>query len=315
MSYEVSEVAAPVTAQTQPSMREERTVEPYKSRQIKAKESNAYAQVDTNDVKTPLEEGKTAPEESVTLSPGAAALVRKEQAFRKAQQEHKAKEEALEIERQEIADMKALKAKLAAKDFSGIESQVPYEDYTNYLIEKGAGQTPEGEALKKISAKLEEIEKNQKDDVSKRFEAAVQERRKAVKTLVDAEGSAFTRIKKAKAEEAVVQHILDTWEHESLELSPDEAAKEVEELLKEKANKWAELAEPKAETEEPKVAKPSGADIIKELPLKPKGVTLTNNMTPVGDQKAPKKSFQGMTDSERWAEARRRAEEKIKLRG
>ena len=150
------------------------------------------------------------------------------------------------------------------------------------------------------------MEKFSQENVSKQYEAAVSERRLAANKLVT-EGDKFPRIKKAGATEAVVQHILDTWEHDNEELSVEQAAQEVEEILVEKAKEWAALLEEEkaaAEVEAPPSEK-------KQLPPinKPSVKTLTNQVT-ASDFK-PKKSFQGMSDSERWAEARRRAEERM----
>lgn len=243
-----------------------------------------------------------SPVESLTLSPAAAALARKEAKFRQQQQELKTKESQLEADRIEIAELKALKAKLATKDYSGVESLVDYNEYTNYLIEKGSQSTPEQEEIKKLASKLDSIEKAQKDDVSKRFDAAVNERRNAVKQLVGS-NEAFSTIKGLKAEETVVQHILDTWEHDSVDLTVEQAAKEVEDLLQEKANRWAGFSKAKTQASQEK----------KELPpLKSSVKTLTNNMAPTGEIKRPQRSFEGMSEQERYKEAYRRAQEKLK---
>ena len=177
-----------------------------------------------------------------------------------------AKRQALEAERKEIAELKQIKAKLAEKDYSAVENLVNYDEYTNYLIDKSTKTTPEQEEIKKLYQKLESLEKNQQDDVSKRFDAAVNERRNAVKELVLKDES-FTTIKELKAEETVVQHILDTWENDNIDLTVEQAAKEVEELLLEKATKWASLTKVKGTLQEKK-----------ELPsLKPGVKTLTKN--------------------------------------
>ena len=303
MSYEkvaISESASALPTIAPITMREDRVVDPYE-RAARANKS-PIGQSDINSGSSaPAEPG--IPAESVTLSPQMAALARKEQKFRQEQQKLKADSEAIAKERAEIAELKALKAKLDAKDYSGIEGQVDYEAYTNYLIEKQSGSSPEQQALKALAEKVELVEKSQKDDVSKRFEAAVNERRKAVVSLVET-NEEYSSIKEMKAQETVVQHILDTWEHDNIDLSPEQAAKEVEEILVEKANKWASLTKLKA----------SGlqVDDKKSLPpLKPAIKTITNNMTAQGEIKRPVKSFHNMTDGERYAEARRRAEEKL----
>ena len=287
-------------------MREERVIDPYAKPKLAKTQAPApqSVQIDKGSESSAAVEPKPLPEESVTLSPQVAALARKEQKFRQQQQELKDQQLALEAERAEIAELKALKAKLAAKDYSGIESQVDYEAYTNYLIEKTGTTTPEALAIKKLEAKVEDFEKNQKETVAKQFEAAVNDRRKAVTQLVE-EKPEYSMIKKSKQQETVVKHILDTWEHDGIELSPEEAAKEVEAELKARAKAWAALQQ-----EEP--APEVQADVKNLPPLKQGIKTLSNNMTTVGDVKRPLKSFQGMNEAERYAEARRRAEESIK---
>lgn len=304
MGYEreaIVDSGTPLPATPGHVMREERVFEPYRTVAKAPKaEVGGQSTTDVAQVAKPAEPGSVT-EETVTLSGPAAALARKEQKFRQAEQALKAKDAALEAERAEIADLKALKAKLAAKDYSGIESQVPYNEYTNYLIEKGSSEDPVQAKIKELDSKIDSVEKARLDDVSKRFDAAVAERKKAVVALVDSD-AAYSRIKKAGAQEAVLQHILDTWEHDSVDLSPEQAAKEVEELLKERAQKWASLNEESVPAEAAQ----------KQLPPLKTGVkTLTNNMSATGEIKRPVKSFQGMTDAERYAEARRRAEEKL----
>lgn len=289
---------------TSPTMREERTIDPYQHINRLANATEKTGQLDViSDASKKAAESKPT-EESVILSPQMAALARKEQKFRQEQQALKKQQEAIEAERAEIAELKALKVKLAAKDYSDIEKLVPYDEYTNHLIEKQNSSTPEQQALKKLEAELDSVKKAQQDDVSKRFEEAVNQRRQAVNVLVEANDE-YSSVKELKMQEAVVQHILDTWEHDNIELTPEQAAKEVEELLLEKASKWTSLSKIKGKSE--------SVDEKKQLPPLKQGIkTLTNNMTVSDESKRPKKSFQGMSDSERYAEARRRAEEKLK---
>lgn len=307
MAFERESIApndSALTNQPQIQMREERVIDPY--RQVARPPKVGQSGINNGTIPGAAAETATAPAaESVSLSPAAAALARKEQKFRQEQLALKAKETALEKERAEIAEFKALKSKLDAKDYAAIEGMVPYDEYTNYHVNKLNGSSPEAQKLTELEEKLTTLQKSQADDVSKRFEAAVNERRTAVKTLVESDVQ-FSSIKELKAEEAVVQHILDTWEKDSVDLTPEQAAKEVEEIILERAKKWSALSKitPKAEPE---------ADKKNELPpLKASVKTLTNDMTAVGEIKRPQKSLHGMSDSERWAEARRRAEEKLK---
>lgn len=303
----VSETTSALPNQQQMPLREDRVVDPYTttSRLSKAMDKVSAQNSQQNNIETNVHEETKDTAESVTLSPQMAALLRKEQRIRQKEQELKQKDTSFEAERAEIADLKALKAKLANKDYSGVEGLVDYESYTNYLLDKGANISPEQQALKKLEAKVESVEKAHQDDVSKRFEAAINERRKAVTTLVET-NKEFSKIKKAgeKGREAVIQHILDTWEHDDIDLSPEQAAKEVQLALVEQAKSWAAILQ----EEQEEVLE----DQKKSLPPLKSGIkTLTNNMAPTGEIKRPAKSFQHMTDAERYAEARRRAEEKL----
>lgn len=308
MPYEreaIADSASAIPNQPQAQFKEERVVTPYASRPKPAPtEPTATTKIGQPDTTSGSEGPPSPTEASVTLSPAAAALARKEQKNRQYEQTLKAKEDALTKRSEKLARLEELETKLAAKDYSGIENLIKYDEYTNYLIDKEAGTDPTVQEIKKLEAKIEEVTKAQKSDVDKRYEAAVNDRRKAVTELV-AKDPSYSGIKKLKYEEHVVQHILDTWEHDSIDLTPEQAAKEVEQILKEKAKEWASLLETKIE--EP-------VDAKNLPPLKPGLKTLTNNVTAT-EIKRPQRSFQGMSDSERYAEARRRAEEKLKSRG
>lgn len=335
MSYEkvaMADSAVANPAQPMAEMREERVVDPYRSRTSSLPApANTSSNQTTPRVSAPLttetgqpainsepgvstEESSGAPqEETLTLSPQVAALARKEQKFRQREIDLKKQTQSLETERAEIAELRALKAKLQQKDYSGIEDLVSYDDYTKYLIEKDSNLTPEQLALKKLSTEIESVKARQQEDVSKRFEAAVRERREAVNSLIQSNPE-FSSIKELKQEEAVVQHILDSWEFDNIELKPEEAAKEVEQELIERAKKWNQLSKLKSQLD-PSTSTPGlGAEGEKKLlpPLKPAVKTLTNNMAAMGETKRPLKSFHHMSDQERYSEARRRAEEKLK---
>lgn len=310
MAYEVEPIM-PATTPTDGSirdsgkMREERVFEPYK---VPARPKPSPQTVQSNINVAPASEKAAepaAPAESVALSPAMAALARKEQAFLRQQAELKTQQKALEAERAEIAELKAMKAKLAAKDFSGIEEQVPYDDYVNYLISKKAAADPNSQELQSIKKELAEIKDGQKKSLEERMSDAIETTRGAVKSVVESNAD-FSSIKELKLEEAVVQHILDSWDEDEVELSPEQAAKEVEALLVEQAAKYAGL--PKLKT----ASQPAPVEEKKLPPLKPGITTLTNNMAATGDAKRPPRSYQGMSDQERWTEARRRAEEKLK---
>lgn len=304
MAYELATLApnASATSQPTPSIREERVVSMYSSDEARyakamAKRADSTPKVDAPNINDSAEE-QPASGASLPLSPQATALARREQKARQFEQSLKAKELALETERQEIADLKAIKAQLAVGDYSGIEKHVDYEKFAQHKI----GKDPRAEELDKVNARVAAMEDAQKKDIDQRYEMAINQRKVAVKALVA--GDAFPAIKEMKADDAVVQHILDTWENDNVDLSPEEAAKEVEAVLLERANKWAALVKPK-ETE-------TVAD-KKELPPL-KTTTLSNNMGSTGEVKLPTKPLHLMTEQERYQEAYRRSQEKLRQR-
>jgi len=281
-----------------PIMKEERTINPYQQVKLASPAQRPLPEVASVEPK--------APEETVRLSPQMAALAKREQKFRQQQAQLEQERKTLASEREEIAQLKAMKAKLAAKDYSALDDMINYDEYSQYQVNKLNEADPVQDEIKRLNSKISEIEKSTQDNVTKQFEAAVSERRIATKELVDTTDQ-FPRIKKAKAHEAVVQHILDTWEHDSEELSIEQAAKEVEEILVEKAKQWAKLLE------DEKVVEAEPTETKKPLPtLKPSLKTLTNNVTS-SEATRPRRPLYGLSDSERWAEARRRSEEKLQL--
>jgi hypothetical protein len=177
---------------------------------------------------------------------------------------------------------------------------------TRNSLSTSSGKIPRAEELEKVRSEIAALKAAQEKDISDRFESAVNQRRVAVKTLI-ATNEEFSTIRELNAEDAVVQHILDTWENEEIELSPEDAAKEVEAALLEKATKWTTLTKLKKQEPTEVVAEK------KELPpLKAGMKTLTNDMASTGEIKRVTKPLHMMTESERYAEARRRYEEKLK---
>lgn len=319
MAYEVEPIApltTPVDGSLRDSgkMREERVLEPYRKPASKAAAApNPVQQDNTVPPKDPVAAEPAQTAESVALSPGMAALVRKEQRVRQQEAQLKAQQKALEAERAEIAELKALKTQLEAKDFSGIEKLVPYEDYTNHLIGKQTPESPEAKQIAELKAQIDKIAGTQQQSLEERMKEAVRNTTEAVKSVVESSAD-YAKVKDIKFHDgekelsfsdAVTQHILDSWDEDEIELSPEQAAKEVKAILIDRAKSLSAIAEPAAPvippTQDPKTAQP-----------KPAGTTLTNSMAAAGEGTRPNRPFHGMSDSERWAEARRRAEAKLK---
>jgi hypothetical protein len=194
---------------------------------------------------TPVaEESKS--QEAVTLSPQLTALARREQKFRQQEQAFKAERAKFEAEKLEVAGLKPLKEKLAAKDYSALEELgIDYNEYTEYLLNKPEADKPENKALSELREELNSFKENQKKNEEKQYEATVSQYRNDIKALV-AKDPQFESIKESGAEEHVLQHILSTFEEDGEVLSVEEAAREVEEQIIEDALKLAKLSKVQA---------------------------------------------------------------------
>lgn len=241
----------------------------------------------------------TPPAESVKLSPQLSALARKEQAFRQREQAFKEREKTLEAKLADAEQYSQLKAKLGSKDYSEAEKLgLTYEGYTEYLLSKQNSEDPQGKELKSLKDEVDALKKRTEEDATKEYEETVAEYKKEIAALISSNPD-YSSVKELKREDAVLQLILDSWEEDGEEVSIEQAAKDIEEALVEDATKMAALPKLKPKVEEP----------VKLPPPKPGLKTLTNQVT-VSSEKKPAKSLQYMTESERYAEARRRVLER-----
>ncbi len=237
---------------------------------------------------------ETQPKE-VTLSPQLTALARKEAKFRQQEQAFKAEQAKLEAERAEIATIKDIKAKLAAKDYSILDEMgVSYEEWTNYLINKGESAKPEVQAIKKLEDEIKSIKTANEQQVSKQYEATVNQYKRDIKNTVDSNPE-FDSIKARAAEEHVLQHILDTFNEDGEILSVDQACKEVESAILEEAEEFLKLSKIQAKSKQ--------VEPVKTLPPPRTGLrTLTNQVTQATPS-APRNQFQHLSPKERIAQA------------
>lgn len=311
MSFEKEAITSPTQTSEPTEMRPERVVEPYNIRVPVQKISqtpppalDAQGQGDVNngDVK----DGEA---QKVRLSPQVAAVARKKRELFRQEQELKARKAQLDEQETSISSLRQMQEKLSAKDYSALDGLVDYNDYSQHQIDKFNQADPKEEKIKALSDKLDRMEKEQQDSTNRLFDAAVSERRTAINTLVDSNAD-FTMLKKLGLQEHVVQHILSTWENDSEELSVEQAALEVkEEVLRRKKLLDDASGVVQAQAEQEDVETGTGA---KPLPPMKSMKTLTNQVST--DQATPKKSFRGLSDQDRWAEARRRAEAKMQTK-
>lgn len=237
------------------------------------------------------------PEESVKLSPQLSAIARKEQAFRQREATLKQREKDLEAKLAKADQFDQISTKFAAKDFSEAEKMgLSYEEHTKYLIDKQGSEDPQVQAMKKLEAEIQALKTNQEESISQSFEETVSEYKKEILKAVT-DNPEFSSIKELKREDAVLQLILDSWEEDKEEVTVEQACKDIEEFLIEQGKRFSAL---------PKL-KPAPVEERKLPPPKPTVKTLTNQMQPQGQEAKPSVSLQTLSESERYAEARRRA--------
>lgn len=249
-----------------------------------------------------------APEESVRLSPQLSALARKEQAFRQREQALKQREKDIEAKLARAEKFDRLEAGIKSNDYSGVEELgANYEGHTNWLLGKQAGEDPQSLKFKAIEDELQSLKKNQEERVEQEFSATVAEYKTEITNLIASRSDDFSSVKELKREDAVLQLILDSWEEENEHLTVEQACKDVEEFLVEQGKLFNSLPKFK-----PKVSEEESRRLP---PPRVSGRTLTNDMLPASGERKHERSLQHMSDSERYAEARRRVMAKRQQQG
>lgn len=287
-----------------PPIREERVIQSFYKRPDMTQLATPKPESGQLDIHDKNTSSRQVMSDEVRLTPQAAALAKKEMKFRQQQQQLEQEKKSIAAERAEIAQLKAMKDKLAAKDYSGVDDLIDYNEYSQYKVNKMNGADPVQDEIKKLNQKISELEKNGDENLNRQFEAAVQERKIAAKQLLDS-SEQFPITKFFKAHDHVAQHIVDTFEHDQVELSVEEATKEVETILLEQAKQWEQV---QAVLQD----KPTSPEAKKSLPpMKPKGLQTLTNQVIASSAQRPLRPYDQMNDSERWQEARRRAEERL----
>jgi hypothetical protein len=237
-------------------------------------------------------------EETVILSPKVSAIARKEQALRQKEKLllQKEKEQADKLAKAEKYEQ--LKAKIANKDYSALDEEgVAYEEYVKHELNKEASKDPATERVRKIEEELASLKKAQEEQAIKDYENNQNLWKQEIARIVK-EGDEFSTIRELNAEHLVLQHVNDSFEEDNVELTAEQAAKDIEEALLQRAEKFASLSKIKNKAPDAKVL---GAP-------KPKVTTITQNMTTTS-AKPVAKPFHLMSESEQIAEAYRRVQE------
>lgn len=236
------------------------------------------------------------PEELVTLSPQISALARKEQAQRQRERALAQREREFAAKLADAEKYSQMKTKIAAKDYSAADEMgLTYEQYTQYLLDKQAGEDPGEQRYRKVESELEALKKRQEEQVIQEYQANQGLWKKEIAQVV-ASNEDFSTIKELSAEALVLRHINDSFEEDGVELTAEQAAKEIEEALVARAEKLASVSKLKKKIEVQAPAAPKTS---------PK--TITQNMT-VTSEKSKSKPFHLMSESEQIAEAIRRVQ-------
>lgn len=253
-------------------------------------------QGNTGEASAPAEPARA--EESLTLSPQISALARKEQAQRQRERAFMQREKELEAKLADAEKYQSIRSKLAAKDYSAADDLgMTHDQYTQYLLDKQAGEDPGEQRYRKLESELEGLKKSQEDQTIQEYKANQNLWKQEIAKVVDA-SEEFSTIKELGAYGAVLRHINDSFDEDGIELSAEQAAKEIEDALYARAEKLASVSKIKRKFEtEPRVL---GAP--KSSPK-----TITQNMT-VTSEKAKSKPFHLMSESEQIAEAIRRVQ-------
>ncbi len=167
-------------------------------------------------------------------------------------------------------------------------------------MEQQSKQDPAQAALKSLEAKVDKLQNDQEQTVSKQYEATVKQYKKEIDDLI-AKDENFVTIKEEGLSDAVLQHILDSFHEDGVVLSVEEASKDIEDYLVEQALRMANLTKVKA-----KLAPPVEEKKTLPPPVKSGLRTLTNDVTSVPTR--THNQSQHLSMSERIKQAIARAE-------
>lgn len=244
------------------------------------------------------EETPAVTEEAVSLSPKISALARKEQAQRQREAQLKRREQELSSKLADAEKYAQLKAKMANKDFGAAEELgISYEEYTTYKLNQQTSENPEEQRYRKVEKELADLKRGQEEQVIKEYQANQSLWKQEIARVVT-ENEEFVGIREMKAENAVLQHINDSFDEDGVELSAEQAAREIEAAIKKQEERFTQISglRNKNASEGKVLGPPKNA---------PK--TITQNMT-VTSSKPSHKPLHMMSESEQWAEAKRRYE-------
>jgi hypothetical protein len=243
-------------------------------------------------------EEPAATEESVRLSPQVSALARAQQKQRKAQQDFEAQKQQFADKLAKAEKFEQLQAKIAAKDYSGLkELGASYEELTQYEIEQQAKLDPAEERYRTLEERQKATEKALEEQTVKEYQQNQNLWKQEIAKIVT-DNPEFSTIKELGLEAMVLKHVNDSFEEDGIELTAEEAAKEIEEAAVMRAEKFAGVSKIKNKTSEP----PKVLGAPKNSPK-----TITQSMT-VTSKQPSQRPLHLMSESEQWEEATRRVQ-------
>lgn len=181
-------------------------------------------------------EETTAP--AVTLSPQLTALARKQQKLQQEIQAQRDREAAFDAKQADYIPKSSLTAKFETDALGALKDLgMTYEQFNERLLAQLNGADP----VKELRSEFDQFKKTQEESVNKQYDATLKQYRSEADALIAADPKAFHLITKGKHQDAVVQHIVETWEADPDQvLTVSQAAKEVEEVLRENARAYAD---------------------------------------------------------------------------
>lgn len=243
---------------------------------------------------------ETTPQ-AVTLSPQLTALARKQQKLQQEIQSQRDKETAWAAERADYIPKGTFKAKLQENAAAALQDLgLDYNELTDLLLKQQQSEDP----VKRLESEINKLKQSQEENVNKQYEATLKQYKAEVSSLVTADPKAFFFIHKEGHQDAVVQHIVETWKENPDEvLTVEQAAKEIEEVLREEAKaKAAALKEL-----EPDPVDPEEKPTAKTLPP-PKQAARTLTQQVESTPTRTYNQFQHLSHKERIAQSIARAQ-------
>lgn len=241
---------------------------------------------------------------AVTLSPQLTALARKQQKFQQDLQTFNTDKTAFEAAKADYVPKSQIKDRLNTNVAEGLqELGYTFEQLTELYLAQQSGSDPNAQVIKDLADKITKIETDSETAATKQRELTLNQYRKEIENLVS-NNPDFDTIKSLKRQDAVLQHIVDTFDEDGEVLTVEEASKEIEDYLVEEAMQMAGLNKVKSKMQ----PAPSAESTEKKLPAPKTGLrTLTQAVSSTPPARTANQ-FQHLSMKERIAQSIARAQ-------